>query len=74
MRDVIDNIVPCKTKRVEANCFDGNVLENIKTRDKLFKRFQKSRLHIDKKLYKKAKSNTLKTKRTMENQNNYRKH
>ena len=39
MRDVIDNIVPCKTKRVEANWFDGNVLENIKTRDKLFKRF-----------------------------------
>ena len=37
------------------------VLENINTGDKLFKRFKKSRLHIDKELYKKAKYNTLKS-------------
>ena len=35
-------------------------MENINTRDKLFKKFKKSRLHIDKELYKKAKYNTLK--------------
>ena len=48
---------------VEANTqiwFDGEILENTNTRDKLFKRFKKSRLHTDKELYKKAKYNTLK--------------
>ena len=35
-------------------------MKNINTRDKLFKRFKKSRFHIDKELYKKAKYNTLK--------------
>ena len=60
---VIDSIAPCKTKRIKANTqkwFDGDVLENINTRDKLFKRIKKSRLHIDKVLYKKSKYNTLK--------------
>ena len=35
-------------------------MENINTRDKLFKKFKKSRLHIDNELYKNAKYNTLK--------------
>ena len=63
IRIVVDSIAPYKTKRVRANIqkwFDGEVLENINTRDKLFKKFKKSRLHIDKELYKKAKYNTLK--------------
>ena len=63
IRIVIDSIAPCKTKRIKANTqkwFDGDVLENINTRDKLFKRIKKSRLHIDKVLYKKSKYNTLK--------------
>ena len=63
IRIVVDSIAPYKTKRVKANTqkwFDGEVLENINTRDKLFKKFKKSRLHIDKELYKKAKYNTLK--------------
>ena len=54
MRAVINNIIPFKTERVKANTqerFDGEVLENISTRGKLFKRFKKSRLHIDKELY-----------------------
>ena len=33
----------------------GEFLKNINTRDKLFKRFKKSRLHADKELCKKAK-------------------
>ena len=60
---VVDSIAPFKTKRVKANAqksFDGEVLENINTRDKLFKKFKKSRLHVNKELYKKAKYNRLK--------------
>ena len=60
---VVDSIAPFKTKRVKANAqksFDGEVLENINTRDKLFKKFKKSRLHINKELYKKAKHSRLK--------------
>ena len=63
IRIFVDSIVPCKTKKVKANTqkwFEEEVLENINTRDKLFKKFKKSRLHIDKELYKKAKYNTLK--------------
>ena len=63
IRIVVDNIALCKTKWVKANTqkwFDGEVLENISSRDKFFKRFKKSRLHIDRLLYKKAKYNTLK--------------
>ena len=63
IRIVVDSIAPYKTKRVRANIqkwFDGEVLENINTRDKLFKKFKKSRLHIDKELHKKAKYNTFK--------------
>ena len=63
IRIIVNSIAPFKTKRVTANTqkwFDREVLENINTRDKLFKKFKKSRLHIDKELYKKAKYNTLK--------------
>ena len=45
-------------KRVKGNTqnwFDGKVLEKFRSRDKLFKAFKKTRLHIDKELYKKAK-------------------
>ena len=53
-----DNVAPCNTKRVKGNTqnwFDGEVLEKLRSRDKLFKVFKKTRLHIDKKLFKKAK-------------------
>ena len=52
-----------RVKRVKGNtqkCFDREVIENINTRGKLLNKFKKSRLHIDKELYKKAKYNTLK--------------
>ena len=55
---VIRNIAPCKTKRVKGNTqnwFDGEVLEKLRSRDKLFKAFKKTRLHINKELYKKTK-------------------
>ena len=50
---VIDNIAPCKTKRVRGNTqnwFDGEVLEKLRSRGKLFKAFKKTRLHIDREL------------------------
>ena len=55
---VIDNVAPCKSKRVKGNTqnwFDGEVIEKLRSRDKLFKAFKKMRLHIDKELYKKVK-------------------
>ena len=55
IKTVIDNIAICKTKRVKTNTqkrFDVEILEKKNTRNKLFKRFKKSRLHIDKELYK----------------------
>ena len=55
---VIDNIAPCKTKRVKGNIqnwFDGEALEKPSSMDKLFKAFKKTKLHADKELYKKGK-------------------
>ena len=55
---VIDNVAPCKIKRVKGeiqNWFDGEILEKRRSRDKLFKAFKKTRFYIDKELYKKAK-------------------
>ena len=55
---VIDKIAPYKSKRVKGNTrkwFDGEVLEKLNLRNKLFKKFKKSRLYIDKELYKKSK-------------------
>ena len=51
LREGIDNIAPCKTKRVKGNSqnwFDGEVLEKCRSRDKLLKAFKKTRLRIDK--------------------------
>ena len=40
--------------------FDGEVLEKLNLRNKLFKKFKKSRLRIDKEFYKKSKYDALK--------------
>ena len=48
----------CFAKRVRGNsqeCFDGEVLESIALRDKLFKKFKRSKLNADKKIYNKAR-------------------
>ena len=55
---MIDNIAPCKTKQVKGNSenwFDGELFEKLRSRERLFKAFKKTRLHIDKQLYKNAK-------------------
>ena len=56
---VIDKFAPFKTKRVKGNSqnwFDGEVLESIALRDKLFKKFNHSKLNVDKEIYNKARN------------------
>ena len=56
---VINNLAPYKTIRVKnqsSEWFDGEFAEQISNRDKLFKKFKKSKLHIDELIYKEAKN------------------
>ena len=56
---VINNLAPYKTIRVKNQSnkwFDGELAEQISNRDQLFKKFKKSKLHIDELIYKKAKN------------------
>ena len=56
---VIDNLAPSKNKRIKGtsqNWFDAEIMEKISDRDKLFKKFKKSRLHVDKDNYKEARN------------------
>ena len=58
LTSVIDEIGPCKTKRVKGNSkewFDSVVSDRINNRNKLFKKFKKSRLPLDQENYKKAR-------------------
>ena len=51
---MIDKVAPIKERRVKQNSqewFDGEIADEIKNRDKLFKKFKKSKLHIDKEIY-----------------------
>ena len=60
---VIDKIAPHESKRVKGNTqkwFDGEVMEKVNLRNKLFKKFKKSRLHVGKELYKKSQYDALK--------------
>ena len=55
---VIDQVAPIKLRRIKQNSqewFDGEVAEKISVRDKLFKKSKKSKLHIDKEIYKIAR-------------------
>ena len=59
LMSVIDKLAPFKTKRVKGNSqewFDGEVLESIALRDKLFKKFKRSKLNVDKEIYNKARN------------------
>ena len=50
---VIDKVLPVKSKRIKRNsqeCFDSEISEKLIIRDKLFKEYKKTRLHVDKKL------------------------
>ena len=54
---IIDKLARFNTERVKGNSqewFDGEVLESIALRDKLFKKFKRSKLNVDKEIYNKA--------------------
>ena len=47
---VIDKVAPMKERRVKQISqiwFDGEIANEIKNRDKLFKNLKKSKVHID---------------------------
>ena len=49
--NVIDKVTPMKERRVKENSqewFDGEIVDEIKNCDRLFKKFKISKLHIDK--------------------------
>ena len=59
LMSVIDKLGSFKNKRVKGNSqewFDGEVLESIALRDKLFKKFKRSKLNVDKEIYNKARN------------------
>ncbi|XP_057316760.1 uncharacterized protein LOC130657775 [Hydractinia symbiolongicarpus] len=62
---LVDTIAPTKEARIKCNSqewFDGEIADKIATRDKLFKKFKKSKLQIDSDLWNEAKKNTGKPK------------
>jgi len=57
---VIDSISPLRQVRVKTNTkpwFDGNILEAIRVRDKLRKKYKKSGLQVDFEMFKDAQKN-----------------
>ena len=55
----LNNLAPYKTIRAKnqsSEWFDGELAEQISNRGKLFKKFKKSKLHIDEMIYKEAKN------------------
>ena len=54
----IDMVAPIKERRVKQNCqewFDSEIADEVKNRDKLFKKFKKPKLHINKNIYNAAR-------------------
>ena len=61
--NTIDSVVPIKELRIKNNTqgwFDSEIADDIKIRDKYFKKFKKSNLHIDYDFYIEAKYNVKK--------------
>ena len=59
MTSVIYKLASFKTKRVKGNSqewVDGEVLESTALRDKLFQKFKRSKLNVDKEIYNKARN------------------
>ena len=57
LMEVIDKVAPVKSKRIKRNSqewFDSEISEKLIIRDKLFKKYKKTRLHVDKEIYKRA--------------------
>ena len=57
--DVVNKVAPGRAIRVKNNTnewFDGEISEKIAARDKLFRKLKKSKLSVDKILYKEARN------------------
>ena len=55
--EVIDKVAPAKSKIIKRNSqewFDSEISEKLIIRDKLFNKYKKTRLHLDKDIYKRA--------------------
>ena len=57
MSDIINEIKEICIKNNTAEWVDEEVLEGIKTRDKLFKQFKKSKSNVDNEAFKKIEIN-----------------
>ena len=58
LMEVIDKVAPVKNKRIKRNSqewFDSEISEKLIIRDKFFKKYKKTRLHVDKENYKRAR-------------------
>ena len=56
---VVHVVAPFKTFRVKNNTsewFNGEITDKIHTRDKLYKRFKLTKLHVDEEIYKEARN------------------
>ena len=56
--NIIDKVRSINGRRVKQNsqkCFNGKIAEENKNCDKLFKKFKKSKLHIDRDIHDAAK-------------------
>ena len=56
---LVNAVAPFKTVRVKNNTsewFDGEIADRIHTRDKLYKRFKLTKLHVDEEIYKEARN------------------
>ena len=54
----VNGIAPHRECRVKGNTedwFDGEIMERIKNRDKLLKKYKKSKLEVDHQIYREAK-------------------
>ena len=55
----IDGIAPYREFRVKGHTedwFDGEIMERIKNRDKLLKKYKKTKLEVDHQIYREANS------------------
>ena len=56
--EVINKVAPFKSKRIKRNSqewFDSEIAEKLIIQDKLFKKYKKTRLHVDKEINKIAR-------------------
>ena len=57
LMEVIDKVAPVKNKRIKRNSqewFDSDISEKLIILNKLFKKYKKTSLHVDKETYKRT--------------------